>query len=168
MKIDKLNLILLSTIILFATNACKNGNSSESQKNENQVVQTENQFELILEHYLKIQETLVESDVKATRETAKNLNEISGAYPKIEEMTRLIAQTHSLKDQRKVFRDLTELISPMIEKKIQAQTLYKMHCPMAFNGNGGNWYSAKKEVLNPYYGENMLHCGKVVKTLNKE
>ncbi len=39
--------------------------------------------------------------------------------------------------------------------------LYYQYCPMAFDNTGGYWLSTKEEVLNPYFGEAMLRCGKV-------
>jgi hypothetical protein len=39
--------------------------------------------------------------------------------------------------------------------------VYVQFCPMAFGGAGGAWLSDKKEILNPYFGDQMLHCGSV-------
>ena len=43
------------------------------------------------------------------------------------------------------------------------RTLYLMHCPMAFNNTGGDWFQAEKDLLNPYFGASMLRCGEVVR-----
>ena len=32
-------------------------------------------------------------------------------------------------------------------------------CPMAFDYEGGHWIQAEGEIMNPYYGSGMLHCG---------
>ena len=40
--------------------------------------------------------------------------------------------------------------------------IYQLHCPMAFDGAGADWFSEVSEVRNPYYGDKMLTCGKVV------
>jgi Cu(I)/Ag(I) efflux system membrane fusion protein len=37
--------------------------------------------------------------------------------------------------------------------------LYFQFCPMAKNGDGANWLSETKEVVNPYMGQRMLTCG---------
>ena len=34
-----------------------------------------------------------------------------------------------------------------------------VHCTMTFNGKGGLWVQREGEVLNPYEGAVMLHCG---------
>jgi Cu(I)/Ag(I) efflux system membrane fusion protein len=44
--------------------------------------------------------------------------------------------------------------------------LYYQFCPMAKNGEGANWLSSTKEIVNPYMGQRMLKCGKTQETLN--
>jgi len=41
-----------------------------------------------------------------------------------------------------------------------ATELYYQFCPMANNGEGANWLSDTKEIINPYMGQRMLKCGK--------
>jgi hypothetical protein len=43
--------------------------------------------------------------------------------------------------------------------------LYYQYCPMAFDDKGGYWLSNSKEIRNPYYGDEMLTCGRVAQTL---
>ncbi len=43
--------------------------------------------------------------------------------------------------------------------------LYFQFCPMAKNGEGANWLSNTKEIVNPYMGQRMLKCGKTQETL---
>ncbi len=38
-------------------------------------------------------------------------------------------------------------------------SLYLVHCPMAFGYKGGDWLQADQTVANPYFGASMLHCG---------
>lgn len=40
-------------------------------------------------------------------------------------------------------------------------TMYLLHCPMANQNSGAFWLSSSKEVLNPYFGQDMLTCGSV-------
>lgn len=39
------------------------------------------------------------------------------------------------------------------------ETLYQMHCPMAFNDQGADWLQKGQTVQNPYFGSAMLLCG---------
>lgn len=36
--------------------------------------------------------------------------------------------------------------------------VYRMHCPMAFDGRGAAWLQAGEQPRNPYYGATMLRC----------
>ncbi|MCA9751145.1 MAG: efflux RND transporter periplasmic adaptor subunit [Gemmatimonadetes bacterium] len=37
----------------------------------------------------------------------------------------------------------------------------RTHCPMAFDFAGADWLQTQKEILNPYFGSEMLRCGSV-------
>ena len=39
--------------------------------------------------------------------------------------------------------------------------LYIQFCPMANNDKGATWISLEEEIINPYFGDVMLHCGNV-------
>lgn len=43
------------------------------------------------------------------------------------------------------------------------RTLYLMHCPMAFDNAGGDWFQPNDDLLNPYFGAAMLRCGEQVR-----
>jgi len=43
--------------------------------------------------------------------------------------------------------------------------LYYQFCPMAKNGEGANWLSNTKEIINPYMGQRMLKCGRTKEML---
>jgi len=42
--------------------------------------------------------------------------------------------------------------------------LYEQFCPMYDGGTA--WLSTKEEIRNPYYGSQMLKCGKVQREIN--
>ncbi len=44
-------------------------------------------------------------------------------------------------------------------------TVYQIHCPMAFKNKGADWLQTKTVVENPYFGAKMFKCGKVTDTL---
>lgn len=47
----------------------------------------------------------------------------------------------------------------------EADQLFEMHCPMAFDGRGASWLQADGTVRNPYYGASMLKCADRVEPL---
>jgi hypothetical protein len=49
--------------------------------------------------------------------------------------------------------------------KLGTGVIYKQFCPMAFDNKGAYWLSSNEEIMNPYFGDKMLHCGKVEETV---
>ncbi len=39
------------------------------------------------------------------------------------------------------------------------QPLRRMHCSMAFDFTGASWLQLEEKLFNPYFGDEMLHCG---------
>ncbi|WP_366186632.1 DUF3347 domain-containing protein [Flavobacterium ovatum] len=61
--------------------------------------------------------------------------------------------------QREHFKTLSQDITDMMAITGTKDALYEFFCPM-YDG-GSTWLSNSKEVRNPYYGSQMLKCGKV-------
>ena len=75
---------------------------------------------------------------------------------------KLIGQSKELAQQRTYFYPLSELVYAVSSKqKPDTATLFKQYCPMAFDDTGAWWISDEREVVNPYFGEEMLNCGMV-------
>lgn len=73
-----------------------------------------------------------------------------------------IAESKDLKSQRLHFADLSaEMIALTKKSKLSSEPIYQMYCPM----KKANWLSSSSSVKNPYFGNAMLTCGKVVETL---
>ena len=65
--------------------------------------------------------------------------------------------------QREHFESLsTNLIAVTKALKVNSDTIYLQYCPM----KKASWMSNDKAVKNPYYGSQMLTCGRVTETLN--
>ena len=47
----------------------------------------------------------------------------------------------------------------------QETPTYYHHCSMANNGKGADWLSKENAIKNPYYGSQMLSCGKTIETI---
>ncbi len=37
-------------------------------------------------------------------------------------------------------------------------SIYRFHCPMAFNNKGAYWLQDNEDTKNPYFGSSMLIC----------
>ncbi|MCB0295126.1 MAG: DUF3347 domain-containing protein, partial [Calditrichaeota bacterium] len=42
------------------------------------------------------------------------------------------------------------------------RSVYRYHCPMAFDNKGADWLQDKQGVENPYFGSAMFRCGEEV------
>ena len=65
-----------------------------------------------------------------------------------------------LKEQREYFARLSKNMVDFIKAYGTLQVLYQDYCPMYENGKSGYWISETKDVVNPYFGAEMLHCGR--------
>lgn len=75
-----------------------------------------------------------------------------------------LSETADVEKQRKLFSKLTP---PMLQLAEAAGdgTIYLDHCPM-YEG-GADWLSCDKAIKNPFYGNMMLTCGSVKRTIGK-
>ncbi|PYF74628.1 DUF3347 domain-containing protein [Pedobacter nutrimenti] len=74
----------------------------------------------------------------------------------------MIAESKDLKSQREHFAGLSNgMIALAKSTKLSAEPIYQQYCPM----KKANWLSSEKAIKNPYYGNSMLTCGKIVETI---
>lgn len=76
-----------------------------------------------------------------------------------------IAKSKDILKQRQSFASLSQNIYDLLKSSKQGQPFYYMHCPMFNDGKGANWISKENTVKNPFYGSQMLSCGKVQETI---
>ncbi len=76
-----------------------------------------------------------------------------------------IAKSKDILKQRQSLASLSQNIYDLLKSSKQSQPLYYMHCPMFNDGKGANWISKENTVKNPFYGSQMLSCGKVQETI---
>lgn len=136
-------------------------------------------WNLILEPYLALKKALAGDHEKAAQESWQNLKESAARWqeqsfaerPPYRELVKALndnkeASEVNLNSLRQRF---FELSIPVIALARQADTLpnklYVQHCPMAQKNNGADWLSRDKEILNPYFGEDMLRCGSTTAVL---
>ncbi|NHF61500.1 DUF3347 domain-containing protein [Flavobacteriaceae bacterium TP-CH-4] len=122
----------------------------------------------VFHNYQQVRTALVNSDSEEVRTAAGNLAEsFSEEREDMKATAMAMAEATDIEKQRELFSGFTEKVEPMLKESISEGTIYKQFCPMAFDGKGGYWISNVDEIRNPYYGEKMLKCGKVVATIEK-
>jgi Cu(I)/Ag(I) efflux system membrane fusion protein len=137
------------------------------------------QMATLIPAYLNMKDALVAGDMPVAqagaRELARQFSTIStsglgadekSVFEDSQDQVEAIADSRVLESQREHFVRLNEVLIPIIESAGSGtQTLYVQTCPMANNNKGAVWLSAQKEIRNPYYGDAMLTCGRVIRMI---
>ncbi|MFC1737447.1 efflux RND transporter periplasmic adaptor subunit [Planctomycetota bacterium] len=86
----------------------------------------------------------------------------------ISESLESIEAETDIEQARKVFEAFSIEVLTIIERfgVRGAKTLYRFHCPMAFNNKGADWLQTDDDTRNPYFGASMLKCGTVVEVIS--
>jgi len=173
----KLSLIFFATVA-FTVSSCKDTPKQTEPEvvtvdntvpKTYEIAQTEAKFndpkvEAIFEQYLQVEAALVNTDATKTATEASKL-ELLLKEKNADEATltaiSTMAGSEDIKVQRESFEPLSMAIEQMLQGALVSGTLYKQYCPMAFNNKGAYWISSSKDILNPYFGDKMLKCGRV-------
>lgn len=148
--------------------------NTASEKEVYEISEREAEFndpkvEAIFDQYIEVQEALVNTDAEKTASESSKL-EVLIKEVEVNEATQTavaaMAATEDVNVQREHFEALTAGIEGMLEGALASGTLYKQYCPMAFNNKGAAWISSGKNILNPYFGDKMLKCGRVDSEIN--
>ena len=76
---------------------------------------------------------------------------------------RHISESNALDHQREHFTGLSKNLYELVKGlKMNTAVIYEQYCPM----KKATWLSETSDIKNPYYGKQMLTCGKVTETLS--
>ena len=102
----------------------------------------------------------------AAQKLASALTAVSSGM--IRESSSGVAAAKTEESLRAALKTVTDTLRPVIQQagNDQLGRLYLVHCPMAFDYAGADWFSRKPIVENPYYGSKMFSCGDVTETLS--
>jgi copper chaperone CopZ len=140
------------------------------------------QLKAVFDNYFAVKDALVKTDGNTASAKAKELlTAINGVKMKklsTEEHTvwmkimkdlafdaEHIADTKDAAHQRDHFMTLSKNMYSLMKVSKQETPTYYQHCPMANDGKGADWLSKENAIKNPYYGSQMLTCGKTVETI---
>lgn len=113
----------------------------------------------MFEAYTKVQISLANDDFDAAKKAAKHLRHQSGD---LEASAEAVASASTIEEMRSKFGAFSESIMKLAEEA-GYDKLSAFHCPMALEGKGANWLQEGAQVMNPYLGKSMLHCGAPIK-----
>jgi copper chaperone CopZ len=147
-----------------------------------ETAQEVNQLKSIFDNYFALKDALVKSDGKLASSIAKellsNINAVNMTKLSTDEhtvwmkvmkdlalYTELIEKTKDAGHQRDHFTSLSKNMYTLIKVSKQETPIYYQNCTMYNDGKGANWLSKESRIKNPYYGSQMLSCGKTVETI---
>ena len=162
---------ILSILVACTQSTPKSSTSDQSvsQSTTDTIQLKDTQQDDILKHYFRLKDALVGSNASIAQTEATTLTtslKASPAFAKSVLICDSIAKTSDLAKQRSTFTNLSnQLIAQFSKTQVLKGSFYLQFCPMANEGNGGYWLAAEQEVRNPYYGDEMLACGEVKRTI---
>jgi Protein of unknown function (DUF3347) len=158
--------------------------TSHAQENTAVDMQETSQFTAVFDNYFALKDALVKTDgTTASAKASAMLTALAAV-----EITKLnagekviwiqvekelqtdaqhIKENKDTEHQREHFIRLSKNMYELIKAAKPAGTVYYQHCPMANDGKGANWLSKESVIKNPYYGSQMLSCGKIVETIKQ-
>ena len=169
MKVHDSFIYLFATVLSLVAcsgtseDATTNGEPILKQTEEVEATQQKT-MESVVNEYLFIKDALVASDAESAQASAVTLLSVVDAtkMPTVQQKTKEMAAVTDLDSLRARFDSLSVALYEEVKQHPDtSQTLYKQYCPMAFDNRGAFWLSDEKEIKNPYFGDEMLTCGRV-------
>lgn len=119
----------------------------------------------VVEPYVTIQETLAADRLDRLSElsaqvvvAAEPLQKESGIAEVVAGAGRVAAQ--DIDTARAGFEKMSKGLISYLKTHADQRAGYEVvFCPMAFNNKGAYWVQKTGEIVNPYHGMMMLHCG---------
>lgn len=169
MKLFRPTFYFSLVMIMLALSSCT---SSDKKSNKRETIAQEREKSAdqnVLSAYYALKDALVASDVKMASQKAMTMTRAlkkAHDYGSIIIYAQSIAGADNLDDQRVEFEKISTIIYEMAKaSKFKADTVYRLYCPMAFDNKGAFWLSNSQTIMNPYFGDKMLHCGRVEETI---
>lgn len=122
--------------------------------------------------YLQVQAALAADDLAASQTAARTLLATAKTGPDLADFTnpvQAIVDATTIDAARTGFSDASQAYITLIKQvgTTGDLDLYVAHCPMAFDGKGGDWLQTDKKIANPYFGAAMLRCGSIKRQVAK-
>jgi hypothetical protein len=173
---------LLIALALLSFTSCNAQIKNENHTHGTTQEQQTNQLQVVFDNYFAIKEALVNADGNAASSKAKDLAkaisavkmetltaEEHTAFMKVQKDLSLdaayISETKDVSQQRNHFTTLSDNLYLLIKISKQETPVYHQHCPMYNDDKGASWLSKESAIKNPYYGSQMLTCGKTIETI---
>lgn len=157
-------------------------NHTNHDMDHKEVKEEANQLKAVFDSYFMVKDALVNTDASVASTKSKDLlsklkavqmdklaMDVHMVWMKVmKDLTsdsKAISETQDVKKQRVQFMSLSKNMHDLLLVAKFDTPVYYQFCPMANGGKGANWLSKENAVKNPYYGAQMMTCGKVVETI---
>jgi len=138
----------------------------------------ENQLTPVFDSYFAIKDALVKTDgTTASTKATELLTAINGVKMETLNMEvhmvwmkilkgltadiKKMAETQDIQKQREAFKTVSKNMYELLKASKPTEAVYYQYCPM----QDANWLSKENSIKNPYYGSQMLSCGKTIETI---
>ena len=142
------------------------------------IKQETNQLKAVFDNYFLLKDALVKTDGESAVASSKELltaitavkmetlkMDVHMVWMKVfKDLTadaKNISEIQDIKKQRELFKSLSKNAYELIKVSKFTEPVYYQYCPM----QDANWLSKENTIKNPYYGFQMLSCGKTVETI---
>ena len=170
----------LGVALLFMLFACNN--QSEKTKAINDTTQTKtaaanlsfqsDSVQNLYNAYIGLKDALVATKFEDAKQKANVLANVLKNHSGCENTALIAYKIENAKDikaQRTEFTALsTDVIALFKHTELKSGIIYIQRCPMANNGDGGEWLASEKKIQNPYYGDEMMECGAVLEEIKSK
>ncbi len=142
------------------------------------------QLSAVVDAYFKLKDafvaTNVEQVIKKANQVLKKVSLVQmselkkpeahtvwmSASKSIKENLKNISKEKNIEKQRHYFITVSNEVLKLSSIFGTSKTVYVQFCPMANDNSGAQWLSAEEKIMNPYFGDKMLHCGSVEEVIN--
>jgi len=117
-----------------------------------------------------MQSALAGDDLVAAKAQAKIMMGLTGHHGALPQLIHQMLDAETLDAFRKPhFETLSNAIIAAVKADPKAfeGKLYVMHCSMVYPDRGADWLQSDSELLNPYWGSMMLHCGELKEEIDE-
>ena len=134
----------------------------------------------VYDSYFEVKDALVQTDGAKASTNAKNLltaindvkmdklsMDVHMVWMKnletLKKETQAISSTNDVEKQRAHLDRLSKDMYTLLKVAKFEEPIYYQYCPM----KDSNWLSKEETIKNPYYGSQMLSCGKTIETIKE-
>ena len=140
------------------------------------------QLQNVVQKYLELSSALVKTDYETADKKAdmllKMLKDVDVSLLENNQVDFWVKQHKSIRmeatdmskaenidQQRGAFIKLSQAMIKSVKAFGAGMDIFVQFCPMANDDRGAYWLATQQEILNPYFGDMMLHCGEITEKI---